>query len=60
MKAVEVAAAQETPVVQEYVIKSGDTLNAIARNLGVTVRVICELNGIENPNRIRAGRTIKY
>ncbi len=54
------AAAQETPVVQEYVIKSGDTLNAIARNLGVTVRVICELNGIENPNRIRAGRTIKY
>ena len=58
--AVEAAAAQETPAHQEYVIKSGDTLNAIARNLGVTVRVICELNGIENPNRIRAGRTIKY
>lgn len=42
-----------------YVIKSGDTLGAIAKRLGTTVSDIAKKNNISNPNLIRAGETIK-
>jgi LysM repeat protein len=40
-----------TPVI--YVIKKGDTLLAIARQFGVTVQTLQEINGITDPRRLR-------
>ena len=42
-----------------YKIKKGDTLGAIARRLGTTVKKLAELNGIKDPNKIRAGASLK-
>ena len=42
-----------------YTIKSGDTLSGIAAKYETTVNVIAQLNGIENPNLIIAGDTIR-
>ena len=42
-----------------YTIKSGDTLSGIAAKHGTTVNAIAQLNGIENPNLIIAGDTIR-
>ena len=44
---------------QYYTIKSGDTLSEIAERFGVSVDSLVNLNGIENPNLIYAGITIK-
>ena len=43
-----------------YTVISGDTLSAIARELGTTVSKLVELNNIENPNRISIGQVLKY
>ena len=42
-----------------YTIKSGDTLSGIAAKYETTVNTIAQLNGIENPNLIIAGDTIR-
>ncbi|MGB4795635.1 MAG: LysM peptidoglycan-binding domain-containing protein [Candidatus Saccharimonadales bacterium] len=42
-----------------YTIQSGDTLGAIAKRYGTTVEVLADLNGITDPNRIYAGKTLK-
>ena len=42
-----------------YKIKRGDTLGAIARSLGTTVKKLAELNGIKDPNKIKAGASLK-
>lgn len=42
-----------------YVVKSGDTLNGIARRFGITLNEILEYNDIQNPNLIYPGQTIK-
>ena len=42
-----------------YKIKSGDTLGAIARRLGTTVKKLAELNGIKDVNKIRAGAALR-
>ena len=42
-----------------YTIKSGDTLSGIAAKYETTVNAIAQLNGIENPNLIIAGDTIR-
>ena len=42
-----------------YTIKSGDTLSGIAAKYGTTANTIAQLNGIENPNLIIAGDTIR-
>ena len=39
--------------------KSGDTLSGIAAKYETTVNAIAQLNGIENPNLIIAGDTIR-
>ena len=42
-----------------YVVKSGDTLNSIARRFGITLNEILEYNDIQNPNLIYPGQTIR-
>ena len=42
-----------------YTVKRGDTLTAIAEKYGVTVQAIVALNGIANPDVIKAGQKIK-
>ena len=41
-----------------YEIKSGDTLGAIAKTFGTTVKELARTNKIANPDRIRAGARI--
>ncbi len=41
-----------------YVVKRGDTLSDIARELDTTVAAIAEANGISNPNRIYVGQEL--
>lgn len=45
-----------TPII--YVIKKGDTLLVIARQYGVTVDAIQEVNGITDPRRLSIGQEI--
>ncbi|MDR2030414.1 MAG: LysM peptidoglycan-binding domain-containing protein [Puniceicoccales bacterium] len=42
-----------------YVVRRGDTLSSIAAARGATVRELCSLNGISEPNRIREGQTLR-
>lgn len=42
-----------------YTVKKGDTLWAIAKEYGKTVRELAEYNGIGNPNLIYVGQKIK-
>jgi LysM repeat protein len=48
--------ATPTPII--YVIKKGDTLLAIARQFGVTVAAVQQVNGISDPRRLRIGQEI--
>lgn len=41
-----------------YTIRCGDTLYSIARRFGVNMWELARINGIRDPNRIFAGRTI--
>ena len=41
-----------------YRIVKGDTLSGIAYRFGTTVQYLAEINGIANPDFIRAGDTI--
>lgn len=41
-----------------YVVEEGDTLGAIARRFGTSVRALVEANGITNPNLIHAGKEL--
>lgn len=50
------ARAQVTHTV--YVVKSGDTLSAIAKRYGTTVRALTEKNRIVNPNLIYRGQKL--
>jgi len=54
------SASTQTNKSSGYTIRSGDTLTSIARNLGTTVNDLVRKNGIQDPNRIRAGATIKW
>jgi LysM repeat protein len=45
-----------TPII--YVIKKGDTLLALARQFGVTVDAIQNVNGITDPRRLQVGQEI--
>jgi LysM repeat protein len=47
------------PGVCIYVVKSGDTLGAIAKKNGTSVLVLARMNGIVNPNKIYVGQKIK-
>ena len=41
-----------------YVIEKGDCLSVIAQRYHTTVKVLCELNNISNPNLIYAGNKL--
>ncbi len=41
-----------------YVVQSGDTLGAIAKRYGVTVRELAARNNISDPRKLRAGQTL--
>jgi LysM repeat protein len=45
-----------TPII--YRIKQGDTLLAISREFGVTVKSVQDINGINDPRRLRVGQEI--
>lgn len=44
---------------QTYTVKSGDTLSGIAEKFGTTYQQLANINGIQNPNLIYPGQTIK-
>ena len=44
--------------VAHYKIKSGDTLEKIARNHGVTINQLCALNNISRTTTLRVGRSL--
>jgi LysM repeat protein len=44
---------------ETYRVRSGDTLVAIAARFGTTTRVLIELNGIEDPSKLRIGQILK-
>jgi LysM repeat protein len=41
-----------------YKVRSGDTLSGIAGEFGTTWRVLAELNGIDDPARLRVGQVL--
>ena len=43
-----------------YVVQAGDTLSGIAAELGTTVEDLAATNGIEDPNLLYAGETLRY
>ncbi|WP_432339318.1 N-acetylmuramoyl-L-alanine amidase [Bacillus tequilensis] len=42
-----------------YTVKKGDTLSAIAKEHGVSMATLQNLNGIKNPNLIKVGQVLK-
>lgn len=42
-----------------YTVRSGDTLSGIASKYGTTYKHLAQINGIANPNKIRAGQRIR-
>ena len=55
------AGVASSPVIEDYTIKRGDTLGAIAKKYGCTVAELVAANSdlIKNPNRIYAGWKLK-
>lgn len=51
------ASASNTP--STYTIKAGDTLSSIARHNNLSVRTLCNLNGMTNSSPLIIGRTLK-
>ena len=48
-----------TPMPTSHVVRPGESLTAIAERYNTTVAVLAELNGIANPNAIRAGTELR-
>ena len=46
------------PAGNTYTVVAGDTLYSIAQRYGTSIEILCELNGIENPNLIYVGQTL--
>ena len=54
----EVSGGAEGIATFKYTIVYGDTLGEIAQRFGTTVQILCRLNSIANPDKIKAGDTI--
>ncbi len=52
------AAPEPAPSADGYVVKAGDTLNAIAARYGVSTSALARANGIRNINRIYVGQRL--
>lgn len=50
--------SNQTSTVTTYIVKSGDTLSAIASRFGTTVSKLVSLNNISNPNLIYPGQKL--
>lgn len=48
-----------TSIGNYYIVKSGDTLSAIARKYGTTVDKLCSLNGISKSSTLRIGQKLR-
>jgi LysM repeat protein len=44
---------------ETYTVRRGDTLSSVATACGASVRELCSLNGIAEPNRIREGQVLR-
>lgn len=42
-----------------YTVESGDTINKIARDYGVTEKLLLNCNGIDDPRKLRVGQRLK-
>ena len=49
----------EAPPATYHVVKKGDTLGAIARKYGSTVKQLMNWNGIKNANSLRVGQRLR-
>jgi len=47
-----------TPPQKTYVVKQGDTLSSIARQFGVTVDALAQINHIANPDQLQVGQKL--
>lgn len=47
-----------TAAAGSYTVRWGDTLSAIASRFGTTVRALAQANGLADPNRVLAGRSL--
>ena len=47
------------PWVTAYTVRSGDTVNQIAREHGATIAAVLLLNGVGDPRRIRPGQSLR-
>lgn len=54
-----VAPAQPLPATKRYTVRKGDTLHAIALDLGVDYRDLIAWNRIENPDVIHVGQVLR-
>ncbi len=52
-------AAKAKPVVRSHTVKQGETLTAIARQTGVSVKQLAAANGISASHRVRAGQRLR-
>lgn len=58
-KRLRIAAARAPASVAFHVIRSGQTLETIARQYGTSVREIAQVNGLSDVNRVRAGQRLR-
>ena len=54
------AAKAEMAARKFHVVRSGDTLSAIARRYGTSVNQLCQLNGIRSTSILQVGQRIRY
>jgi murein DD-endopeptidase MepM/ murein hydrolase activator NlpD len=54
------AARAEAAASKYHVVRSGDTLSAIARRYGTSVPVLCRLNGMRQTSVLRVGQRVRY
>lgn len=52
------ASAKPTGTTSEYVVQSGDTLSAIAKALGVSLKALLEANEIADADRLKVGQKL--
>jgi len=55
-----VSTAASTSTRKFHVVRSGETLSAIARKHGTTVNTLCKLNKIKSTSAIRPGQKVRY
>ncbi|MGJ0828474.1 LysM peptidoglycan-binding domain-containing protein [Streptococcus lutetiensis] len=49
----------QSPAVNTYTVRSGDTLSSIASKFGTSYQALASLNGISNPNLIYVGQVLR-